>query len=423
MIDTTETYLLANGLRVLIMPAETDVVYAGIAVATGTRHETDSESGMAHLVEHMSFKGTTRHSATQIINRMEGVGGDLNAYTGKEETIYYATFMREHLRRAVPLLVEMVFSSTYPQEELEREVEVVADEIESYNDAPAELIYDDFEELLFPSHPLGRRILGEAQRLRQYTSDDLHRFVRRQYSPEKAVLFVKGNVSKESIFNAVRSACGMVKTAPQRISQTSSLIVPDSLLPFATPQTSIIHKEVHQAHVMIGAQAFSLQDSRYYGLFLLNNLLGGPAMSSRLNLALRERAGLVYTVGSDLTAYTDTGVWSVYFGCDADDVKRCLRLVHHELKKLIDKPLSARLLKVAKEQLKGQMGVGRNNFENVALSAAKQFLHYGYVRKPEEINAAIDALTAEDLQAIAQDVFRLERLTTLVYLPKEQHDN
>ncbi|MCR5779770.1 MAG: insulinase family protein [Bacteroidaceae bacterium] len=419
MKDTTDTYLLANGLRVLIMPAETDVVYAGIAVAAGTRHETDCESGMAHLVEHMSFKGTTKHSATQIINRMESVGGELNAYTGKEETIYYSTFMRAHLRRALPLLVEMVFNSTYPQEELEREVEVVADEIESYNDAPAELIYDDFEELLLPNHPLGRRILGEAERLRQYTSDDLHRFVNRQYCPDKAVLFVKGNVSRESVFNAVSSACGMAKATPLRINQTSSLIVPDSLLPFATPQTSIIHKEVHQAHVMIGAQAFSLQDSRYYGLFLLNNLLGGPAMSSRLNLALRERAGLVYTVGSDLTAYTDSGVWSVYFGCDAGDVKRCLRLVHQELKKLIDKPLSSRSLKVAKEQLKGQMGVGRNNFENVALSAAKQFLHYGYVRKPEEINASIDALTAEDLQAVAQDIFRPERLTTLVYLPKE----
>ena len=199
------TFSLPSGLRVVLAPSATDVVYAGIAVATGTRHELDSESGMAHLVEHMTFKGTPDLSSVQILNRIESVGGDLNAYTGKEETIYYATFLRQHLRRALPLLMDIVFHSTFPQEELEKEREVVIDEIESYNDSPAELIYDDFEALLFPGHPLGRNILGDAGRLRQYTSADLLDFVRRTYGPDRAVLFVKGKVTVEEIIRIADS--------------------------------------------------------------------------------------------------------------------------------------------------------------------------------------------------------------------------
>ena len=194
-----QSFNLDSGLRVILAPSATDVVYAGIAVATGTRHELDSESGMAHLVEHMTFKGTQRLTSMQILNRMESVGGDLNAYTGKEETIYYATFLRQHLKRAIPLLLDIVFNSTFPQEELDKEVEVVIDEIESYNDSPAELIYDDFEALLFPNHPLGRSILGNANRLRQYRTSDLQAFARRTYSPERAVLFVKGNVTEKEV--------------------------------------------------------------------------------------------------------------------------------------------------------------------------------------------------------------------------------
>ena len=388
-------------------PSATDVVYAGIAVAAGTRHELEGESGMAHFVEHMSFKGTERLSSVQILNRMESVGGDLNAYTGKEETIYYATFLRQHLRRAIPLLLDIVFNSTYPQVELEKEREVVIDEIESYEDSPAELIYDDFEALLFPDHPLGRRILGDADCLRRYTTADLQAFVKRTYSPEHAVLFVKGNVSEEEIDKMVNNALGL---KGRFFEQSES-----EEIPLLAPSLSTYQKSTHQAHVMLGARAYAFTDPRHVGLALLNNMLGGPAMNSRLSLALRERTGLVYTVESMLTPYTDTGVWAVYFGCDHADVRRCLRLVHHELRRLIDAPLSPRTLAAAKRQLKGQLGVSSDNFENVALSMGKQYLHTGRVKSLDEHFADIDALTADGLQQIAAEIFDPNRLTTLIY--------
>lgn len=415
-----------NTLRIILSPSSTDVVYAGIAVATGTRHELDTESGMAHLVEHMTFKGTNHLSSTQILNRIESVGGDLNAYTGKEETIYYATFLRQHLHRALPLLMDIVFDSTYPQAELEKEVEVVIDEIESYNDSPAELIYDDFESLLFPEHPLGRNILGNADRLRQYRSEDLQRFVQRTYSPERAVMFVKGNVTEEEVRKTLPPSCLSGREWSLLPFEKESL-AQKHFTPLLTREgqgggSSIIyHKPVHQAHVMLGARAYAATDPRYYGLFLLNNLLGGPAMNSRLSLALRERAGLVYTVESAVTAYTDTGVWSVYFGCDPEDVRRCLRLVHHELRRLVDAPLGPRVLAAAKQQLIGQIGISYDHFENVALSTAKRFLHDGYYRSPEEIIHSIEELTAESLQAIAAEVLDPENLTTLIYQPEETH--
>ena len=413
-----QSFNLDNGLRVILAPSSTDVVYAGIAVATGTRHELDSESGMAHLVEHMTFKGTERLTSMQILNRMESVGGDLNAYTGKEETIYYATFLRQHLKRAIPLLLDIVFNSTFPQEELDKEVEVVIDEIESYNDSPAELIYDDFEALLFPDHPLGRSILGDADRLRQYRAADLQAFARRTYSPERAVLFVKGNVSVEEVKKIMKNE--RVKSEkyndPVSTSKHSAL---ESKTDFSlfTPSLFTYKKPVHQAHVMLGSRGYAATDPRYYGLFLLNNLLGGPAMNSRLSLALRERTGLVYTVESNLTAYTDTGVWSVYFGCDAEDLKRCLRLVHRELRRLIDRPLSPHALNAAKQQLLGQLGISYDHFENVALAMAKQYLHYHRVLTPAEIAQSIEALTPTTLQSIAVDIFNPDSLTTLIYQP------
>jgi len=412
-----QSFNLENGLRVIVAPSATDVVYAGIAVATGTRHELDSESGMAHLVEHMTFKGTERLTSMQILNRMESVGGDLNAYTGKEETIYYSTFMRQHLKRATPLLLDIVFNSTFPQEELDKEVEVVIDEIESYNDSPAELIYDDFEALLFPNHPLGRSILGNAARLRQYRTSDLQAFARRTYSPARAVLFIKGNVTMEEIKKTLstlpREGEGLVSLdSHSRGPQLPSLTGGGGGGSFVYP------KPVHQTHVMLGERAYAATDPRYYGLLLLSNLLGGPAMNSRLSLALRERTGLVYTVESNLTAYTDTGVWSVYFGCDPGDLRRCLRLVHRELRRLIDRPLSARALAAAKQQFLGQLGISYDHFENVALAMAKQYLHYHRVLTPAEIAQSIEALTPATLQSIAADIFSPDHLTTLIYQPE-----
>lgn len=423
----SEAFTLDNGLRIVLTPSATDVVYAGIAVAAGTRSELAGESGMAHLVEHMTFKGTSHLSSVQILNRMESVGGELNAYTGKEETIYYATFLRQHLRRAIPLLLDIVFNSTYPQEELEKEREVVIDEIESYNDSPAELIYDDFEALLFPNHPLGRSILGDAHRLRQHTADDLRHFVQRNYRPDRAVMFVKGKVSIEEMKKTLPPSSLSGREQLPLITDNSNSTLP---LIADNPTTaihsapsligrvggeSIIPRHTHQTHVMLGARAYAATDPRYIGLYLLSNLLGGPALNSRLSLALRERTGLVYTVESNLTTYTDTGVWAVYFGCDHDDLHRCQQLVRRELLRLCEAPLTPRTLAAAKRQLKGQLGVAADNFENAALATGKYYLHYGRLISLEQRFEQIDALTPELLHDIALEVMNPDHLTTLIY--------
>ena len=408
------TYTLPCGLRLVCTPGQTDVVYLGIAIDAGTRHELPKESGMAHFIEHMSFKGTRRRSARQVISSMESVGGELNAFTGKEETVYYCTCLKQHVSRAIDLLLDIALESTYPQEEMNREVEVVIDEIESYQDQPAELIYDEFESLIFPSHPLGRNILGDAETLRKYRSGDLHRFARRLYHPDRMVLYVLGNVEPEKVLRAVgkNAACGDAQR------RTRKLPTPHAEIGIAARGDFNVlrEKNTHQAHVVVGAPSFGGNDPRHLHLYFLSNMLGGPAMSSRLNLALRERNGLVYTVESNQTTYTDTGVWSVYYGCDAKDRARCHKLVLRELDRLVQHPLSQHALDAARRQLKGQIGISYDNFENVAIGMAKRYLHYGTTLSREQLFERLDAITPEDLLSTAQSVFSPDRLLTLEYV-------
>lgn len=406
-----ETFSLESGVRVVMQQAPTEVVYCGIAVDAGTRDEMPSESGMAHFTEHMSFKGTERRRSWHITQRMDAVGGDLNAFTGKEETVYYCTCMRPHLARAVDVLFDIVQHSVYPQHEMDKEVEVVVAEIESYNDSPAELIYDEFEAHLFEGHPLGRNILGEADLLRQHTTADMQAFVTRMYRPERMTFFFVGNVESKKVLQLLNRT--LAKFPPRALAGTLPSLrqTPEEL---SKHETITLHRECHQHHVMLGARAYGANDPRHLALFLLNNILGGPAMSSRLNQLLREQNGLVYTVESTLTTYTDTGVWAIYFGCAEEDVKRCLQLVHGALHRLTDTALTTSQLARAKEQLKGQLGISFDNYESLAIGMGKRFLHYGTTQTPEQLFQRIDRLTAEDLLAAAQDTFDTNRLTTLV---------
>lgn len=419
------TTTLPCGLRLICAPSATDVAYCGIAVNAGTRDEEPDENGLAHFCEHLTFKGTHRRRPWHIINRMEAVGGDLNAYTGKEETVYYTAFLKEHFSRAIDLLTDIVFGSTYPQPEMNKEVEVVIDEIESYNDSPAELIFDDFERLIFDGHPLGRNILGEADHLREFKSLDVQKFATRLYRPDNAILFVYGRIDPETVRKEVekslkRVAASLLEDAPLKrlLTETfvpSETVLPHKEIPAYHPQKIIVEKETHQAHVMIGCRAYSAKDPRHIALYLLNNILGGPGMNSRLNLSLREKNGLVYSVESNMTSYTDTGVWSIYFGCDEHDVPRCQRLVANELKKLTVAPLSETALAAAKRQIKGQIGISGDNFESMALAMGKTFLHYNRPRSIEQLYRKIDALTADELHQVACELFTPENLTTLIY--------
>lgn len=404
------TAMLPNGLRIIHRPSASPVVYCGYAVNAGTRDELPGEEGMAHFVEHMTFKGTEKRKAIQILNSLERVGGDLNAFTGKEDTVYHAAILHEHTARAVDLLTDIVFNSTYPQADIDKEVEVICDEIESYNDSPAELIYDDFESAVFAGHPLGHNILGSEEMLKGYTTEDALRFTRRYYRPENTVFFVSGDVDFKRVVALVKKATASFPEAQPLIDVTPTAVLPDY-----EPQTIRHDRGTHQAHVMVGNRAYSVHDKRRMPLYLLNNILGGPGMNARLNISLRERNALVYTVESSMVCYSDTGLWTTYFGCDPKDVDKCLRFVRRELDKVMQRPLSANQLRMAKHQIKGQIGVACDNRESFALDFGKTFLHYGWKKNVESLMEDIDRITAEEIQQVAQEIFAEDRLTTLIY--------
>ena len=404
------TYTLKNGLRIIHKPSVAQVVYCGYQIAAGTRHELPGEEGMAHFCEHMTFKGTSRRNALQIINSLEQLGGDLNAFTNKEDTTFYCAIQKEHIAKAIGLLTDIVFCSTYPQHEIDKEVEVICDEIESYNDSPAELIYDEFENMLFEGHPLGHNILGDARQLRTYTTDDALRFVRRNYRPDNAVFFIYGDISFKQLVKKLEKEFNDITLGIANADNKSNCIIN------AAEQATITRNiGSHQAHVMMGTVAYDIHHPMRIPLYVLNNILGGPGMNARLNLALRERNGLVYTVESSMVSYSDTGMWSIYFGCDPKDVNKCLRLVRRELDKVMQKPLSANALRTAKQQLKGQIAIACDNREQFALDFGKSFLHYGWEKNVDRLFDSIEKVTAEDIQKVANELFAPERLKTLIF--------
>ena len=443
------THTLDNGLRIIHLPSDSKVVYCGYQINAGTRNEEPGEEGLAHFCEHVTFKGTERRKAWHILNCLESVGGDLNAYTNKEGTVYYSAILKEHIARAVDLLSDIVFHSVYPQAEIDKEVEVICDEIESYNDSPAELIYDEFENILFKDSPLGHNILGTAEQVRSFTTEDALRFTRKLYRPDNAIFFAYGDIDFKKLVKLVGRALadddsGKLAeedchadfaddadfsggtgfagdensiTTEKSVSSVKS-VGPKNYLSVGEEiagQTIVMQKNTHQAHVMIGTRAYDVNDDRRMPLYLLNNILGGPGMNAKLNLALREHNGLVYTVESTMVAYGDTGTWSIYFGCDEHDIKRCLRLVRKELDRMMEKPLSDSQLKAAKKQIKGQIGVACDNRENFALDFGKSFLHYGWEKNVDCLYEQVEAITSQQIQDVARELFDKDRLITLIF--------
>ncbi|MFK2264862.1 M16 family metallopeptidase [Bacteroides fragilis] len=405
-------HTLSNGLRIIHEPSSSKVAYCGFAVDAGTRDEAENEQGMAHFVEHLIFKGTRKRKAWHILNRMENVGGDLNAYTNKEETVIYSAFLTEHFGRALELLADIVFHSTFPQNEIEKETEVIIDEIQSYEDTPSELIFDDFEDMIFRNHPLGRNILGRPDLLKKFRSEDAMAFTSRFYQPSNMVFFVLGDFNFQKIVRQVEKLLvdlPLVTVENQR-----------TIPPLYVPEQLVVHKETHQAHVMIGSRGYNAYDDKRTALYLLNNILGGPGMNSRLNVSLRERRGLVYTVESNLTSYTDTGAFCIYFGTDPEDVDTCLKLTYKELKRMRDVKMTSSQLMAAKKQLIGQIGVASDNNENNALGMAKTFLHYNKYESSESVFRRIEALTAEGLLEVANEMFAEEYLSTLITDKKKE---
>lgn len=401
------SHILPNGLRIVHLPSASPVSYCGFAVNTGTRDEEMDEFGLAHFVEHMIFKGTEKRKSWHILNRMENVGGELNAYTTKEETFVYSIFMEEHFRRAFELLSDLVFHSQFPEQEIEKEVDVILDEINSYEDSPSELIFDEFENLLFDGHALGHNILGDEQSLLGFGSESGKSFMRRFYAPENMVFFSMGRIPFKKIVQMAESTLSDIAFPMAARNRTA----PGELLPVSRQ----IHKDTHQAHVLIGGRAYSMHDEKRLPLFLLNNLLGGPGMNNRLNVSLREKNGLVYNVESNVTSYTDTGLASIYFGTDPKNKEKAIRLVYKELAKLREVKLTATQLAAAKKQVIGQLGVSGDNREGLFLGLGKSFLHYNRYDTLPEVFAKVEKLTAGEIREVANEIFAPERLFSLIY--------
>jgi predicted Zn-dependent peptidase len=403
------TFTLPNGIRIIHKECLGAVSCCGFVVRAGTRDEREDERGIAHFIEHLLFKGTTKRQAHHILNRMERVGGELNAYTTKEETFVYSIFLQEDYERAIELLTDLFFHSRFPMEEVEKEREVILDEINSYKDSPSELIYDEFEDFLFEGHPLGKKILGDPDCLKTFHTGSFQDFYSRNYTTDRMVFFSQSPLPFKKVKHLSEKYFGNIPVSSASVDPKADK--PSEL----HGARKVLLKETHQAHVIYGNTNYSLFDDKRVGMYLLNNILGGPGMNSRLNVALRERSGLVYSVDSNVTSYTDTGCFTIYFGTDLGQVDRCLTLVEKELKKMRENKLTQIQLHAARKQLYGQMIISSENKENQSIGMGKSMLHYGRYDSMEEVVRKVERFTSESLIDIANEVLDPATMTMLIY--------
>ena len=410
---------LPNGLQIVHRKTSSPVVYVGIMVGAGTRHELANENGMAHYIEHCVFKGTEHYTARQIINHIEGIGGEINAYTTKEETTFYAATLSNHFRTTLHLLTEMVFHPTFNKKETDKEVTVILDEIESYNDSPSELIYDDFENMIFDGSSLAMPILGTKKTLRRISKspDIALGWMQQHYRLERMVLFVLGNVSTKQVIASAERELGELYSSARGTSSASSATSTTSTNQTSSPSSfsRTYKRHTHQTHIMLGSHAYPIGHPKQLTMYLLNNILGGGSMSSRLYLSLREKHGLVYNIDSQAVPLSDTGYWNIYLACEPQHKEQCLELCHKELRNLRETTLTSAQLQRALRQLEGQMAISAENQENNALAMAKQMLYHHHAPGWRETFAKVKEITPTQLQEVANEVFAPEKIYTLLY--------
>lgn len=404
-----QTFTLPNGIRLVHLPAASQVSHCGLFINAGTRDETSEEHGIAHFIEHTIFKGTEKRNLFQVLNRLENVGADLNAYTSKEETCIYASFLSDYYDRTLELFQDIFFHSVFPEKELQKEKLVIMDEIRSYKDTPAEQIFDDFEDLLFSGHPLGRNILGTSGSLRRMKRNDILAFIERNYQLDEVIIVSVGNIAFQRL----------KKLATKYFSCHPHRIKAHPRVPFKSdgPRSKSIRKKITQVHCILGATAYSYTDERRISLALLNNMLGGPIMNSRLSLALRERNGLTYHNESNYTAYSDSGIFTIYFGTDPLQYERALSVVFKELKKIREKKLSSSQLRIIQKQIEGQLAIARESNLSTMMAIGKNYLLQGQFEPFETITRKIEAVTASQIIAVANEIFTEENLTMLTFKP------
>lgn len=402
-----EYHTLPNGIRIILSHTPSRVVYSGVYVNVGSRDERGDDEGMAHFIEHSLFKGTTHRKAHHILNRIDGVGGELNAFTTKEETALYASSLVEHLDRCLELFADILFHSTFPEAEIAKERDVVLEEINSYSDLPAELIYDQFEELAYEGHPLAHNILGSKRNVRRFTPERIQQHLHDNYTPARMVITVAGNVRFERLVKLCERYFGGYGNHPSAVDRSER--------PCFHPFERHRNLRTHQTHLLIGCEAPDIYRQEKTVFTLLNNILGGPAMNSRLNVAIRERYGFCYNIESQYVPFSDTGLFYIYAGVDHEACPKVRQLVAEELERIATTPLTDRQLRRVQQQFIGQMAINNDLGLNEMQSIGKAYLNFDHVDTLEEMNADIMAVSAADLIRVAQQYFNPAAFSTLIY--------
>ncbi len=403
-----ERHTLENGIRLIHKRVDSVVAHCGVIIETGSQDEQPHEHGMAHLIEHLLFKGTTKRKAHHILSRMEDVGSEINAYTTKEETCVHATFFKDHYERALELISDIIINSVYPEKEIEKEKDVIIDEINSYKDTPYELIFDEFEELTFPESSIGRNILGDEKLLKSFSRQDILTFVNNNYHTNEFVISSVGNIPFEKFIRLSEKYFGRLQSKMN----TEKRVFHNNYSPFYKS----VPKNTYQVHSVIGNLAYNIQDEKRYALYLLNNLLGGPGLNTRLNLSLREKNGYAYNVDSSYNAYRHTGIVNIYFGTDKSNLNKCLKIVSHELARLKHNSLSTAQLSKAKKQLVGHLTISSENNENLMFSMGKSMILFDRVESLKEVTDKLESVTAEQILEAANEIFNSEKISYLFYI-------
>ncbi len=406
LLPEFQTFILPNGIRCIYKRVLSAVTHCALTINAGSRDELASEHGMAHFVEHGLFKGTKRRKAFHIGSRLENLGGELNAFTTKEDTTVSATILKGDFPKAAELIADMVFDSTFPGHEIEREKQVVVDEINSYRDIPQEMLYDHFDALMFTESSLGRTIAGTARSVSKFDSEKMKTFIARTYTTDQMVFSAVGDISEKTFSSACERYFGGIPASTRKFER----IAPPEYTPF---EKTVTKNTNHQSHCILGGRAYSLLDDRRLPLSLLVNILGGPGANSRLNSVLRERNGLTYNIDAGYVPYSDTGFANIYFSCERDKIDRCRELIDIELKKIITTPLTSRQLSIAKKQFIGQFLISMDSNEGYMLGAAKSYLIYNEIDSPQTVIGKINEITAEGLMTVAHDIFA--SISTLIY--------
>jgi len=402
---------LDNGIRVLLHYQNSSITHSCMIMNAGSRHEELGKFGVAHFIEHLLFKRTERRSTNQILNRLEEVGGDLNAYTTKEYTCLQASFLKPHLERALDLFEDVVFHSTFPANEMEKEKGVILDEIASYLDSPEESIMDDFEDMMFAGSGLGHNILGLEDDLNALNKEDVQTFMKANYDTNQIVIAIAGDYTLNKVEKLANKIFGKIlPNHPVKKNQIVSLREAEHI---------VVEKPINQAHYMLGSQTFGYFDERKTAFLLLNNMLGGIGMSSILNLGIREKYGIAYTIESNFTMYSDSGHFNIYLGTDEEKLPKAIKLVYKELERLRSQPFSDKNLEKAKQKFKGQIALAEENRMSMIIAEAKNLIDYNRIATLDEVFAKIDRVTASDVQSLAVEYLDPSRLISLAFVPEE----